>query len=351
MLELRKITKSYENQLLLNNISLQVTEGKTLCLLGASGSGKSTLLRIIAGLESAETGSVLWNGLEINQTPTHLRHFGLMFQDYALFPHLNVWDNVAFGLRMQGKTESQIKVRTDEVLRLVNMGSFSRRRVADLSGGEQQRVALARTLAPSPRLIMLDEPMAALDRTLRTQLTAELREILRSTGIPAIYVTHDQQEAFAIGDRLALIQSGSIVQSGIPEEVYHFPANPEVAKFFGLTNLVDGTIQQVKPLVVKTEVGLFSLREQPGTNWNIGEQVTLLLRPTSARIITSADSVRENQIKGTAVSCVFQEAGYVVRMKPAASIVEFQFELDSPIEPGSEISLILDGEQIHCYAK
>jgi len=232
MLEILRLNKIYDGQPLLTEISLTVAAGETLCLLGASGSGKSTLLRIIAGLESAESGEVRWDGQNLADTPTHLRNFGLMFQEYALFPHLNVLQNVAFGLR------SDHLRRAREMLALVKMTTFERRRVTDLSGGEQQRVALARALAPAPRLLMLDAPLGALDRALREELLLELRQILRRSGIPAIYVTHDQQEAFTLGDKIALLHDGHIVQAGTPPDVFAKPASAWVARFLGLGNLV-----------------------------------------------------------------------------------------------------------------
>src|SRR5512147_1293270 len=238
MLELDNIWKSYEGHPLLRGISFTVAAGETVCLLGASGSGKSTLLRIIAGLEGAESGRILWNGQDQKQIPVHQRQFGLMFQDYALFPHRTVAENVAFGLRMQGLPAQEITVRVREALERVNLAGFARRRVTDLSGGEQQRVALARALAPRPRLLMLDEPLGALDRALKEQVEEELRRILHVTDMPAIYVTHDQEEAFAIADRLILLNQGRVVQSGSPAEVYEHPASPWVARFLGLSNLL-----------------------------------------------------------------------------------------------------------------
>lgn len=260
MLTLTSITKSYENKPLLRGISFSVAPGEVVCLLGASGSGKSTILRIIAGLEEAESGEVAWDGVSLKGVPTHQRRFGLMFQDYALFPHLSVFENVAFGLKMQ-KNEPQRTIRAlrkkdflgvlrgfgvskdsnsrvRECLELVHLSDFEHRRVAELSGGEQQRVALARALAPKPRLLMLDEPLGALDRALKESLLDELRHILRGTGIPAIYVTHDQQEAFALSDRIILLRDGQIAQAGTPAEVFANPADGWVASFLGLGNVV-----------------------------------------------------------------------------------------------------------------
>lgn len=256
MLTLTSIVKSYENKPLLKGISFSVSAGEVVCLLGASGSGKSTILRIIAGLEEAESGAVLWDGQSLAGLPAHQRRFGLMFQDYALFPHLTVFENVAFGLRIRSehrvarltrifsgltnpRDESDVRARVMECLELVHLVGFGQRRVLELSGGEQQRVALARALAPNPRLLMLDEPLGALDRALKESLLDELRQILRKTGIPAIYVTHDQQEAFTLADRIILLRDGQIAQAGTPPEVFAHPASGWVASFLGLGNVVE----------------------------------------------------------------------------------------------------------------
>lgn len=283
MLEVIDLYKTYENQPLLRGISFSLLAGETICLLGASGSGKSTILRIIAGLEQAERGDVCWEGQSLAGVPVHLRNFGLMFQDYALFPHLDVFENVAFGLRMQKWTESELKQRVAEVLRQVNLTAFGKRRVAELSGGEQQRVALARALAPRPRLLMLDEPLASLDRALREHLMGELRGILHQTGIPAIYVTHDQQEAFTIADKVILLHEGEIVQVGTAPEVFAKPANGWVASFLGLGNLVEGTVIASG---VGTPFGVIQIK----TNLKIGQKVTLLLRP-QAKIVDSGETL------------------------------------------------------------
>ena len=232
MLEARDISKTYEGKPLLKNISFVVGMGETVCLLGRSGSGKSTLLRIIAGLEEPEAGQILWNGIDLASTPPHLRDFGLVFQDYALFPHLNVYDNVAFGLKMRRMTRDQISQRVASSLEMVNLSGFETRNVTDLSGGEQQRVALARALAPRPRLLMFDEPLGALDRALRENLLNELRSILQQTDIPAIYVTHDQEEAFAIADRVLILHNGDLIREGTPADVWANPGSAWVAEFW-----------------------------------------------------------------------------------------------------------------------
>lgn len=266
MLTITSLTKTYENQPLLKGISFSVAPGETVCLLGASGSGKSTILRIIAGLEQAEGGQLAWEGQPLAGIPAYRRHFSLMFQDYALFPHLSVFENVAFGLRVQ-KLQEDVPGRVHECLELVHLTGFEQRWVTELSGGEQQRVALARALAPRPRLLMLDEPLGALDRALKESLLGELRQILHQTGIPAIYVTHDQQEAFSLADRIILLRDGQIAQTGTPPEVFARPANGWVASFLGLGN------------VVKPGEGGGALHA-PGLNL----QKTLLLRPQAVRV-------------------------------------------------------------------
>ena len=257
MLEVGNMFKSYEGKPLLKDISFQVGAGETVCLLGASGSGKSTLLRIIAGLESADSGQVLFNGVDLTNTPPHLRDFGLVFQDYALFPHLNVCDNVAFGLKMRRMNQDEIDWRVANSLEMVSLTGFEKRQVTELSGGEQQRVALARALAPRPRLLMFDEPLGALDRTLREDLLNELRTILHRTEIPAIYVTHDQEEAFAIADRLLILNYGMIVREGDPADVWSNPGTAFVAKFLGLGNIIEG--KRISKSSVETILGTFTV--------------------------------------------------------------------------------------------
>jgi ABC-type Fe3+/spermidine/putrescine transport system ATPase subunit len=258
MLELKNISKAYESKPLLKNISFTLKDDETICLLGASGSGKSTLLRMIAGLESPDEGSILFNNIDLAQTPPHLRDFGLVFQDYGLFPHLNIFDNIAFSLKIRNISYEQIQQRVATLLEQVNLQGFEKRNVIDLSGGEQQRVALARALAPNPRLLMFDEPLGALDRTLKEDLLNELRDILHQTKIPAIYVTHDQEEAFAIADRILLLNDGEIIRDGKAEDIWNNPGSVWAAKFFGIGNIVEGVMTSSNK--VKTEFGMFDLK-------------------------------------------------------------------------------------------
>lgn len=240
MLNLTNIYYQYDEKPLLNGINLSVGEHEVVGLLGPSGSGKSTILRIIAGLVKPLSGVIRWNDLDLSEIPAHKRNFGLMFQDYALFPHQNVYENIAFGLKMQKMPKRAIHERVELCLRQVGMLSFADRKVTELSGGEQQRVALARAIAPQPGLLMLDEPLGALDHTLRQTLLEELRSILGENGIPAIYVTHDQEEAFFLADKVALLNQGIIIQYGEPDKVYRNPESLWAANFFGLNNILDG---------------------------------------------------------------------------------------------------------------
>lgn len=333
-LEVTDVFKNYEGKPLLEGVSMEVHTGELLCLLGRSGSGKSTLLRIIAGIEKPDSGKVFWNGQDMADVPVHQRQFGLMFQDYALFPHLNVEENVAFGLKMQHLAQSEIRQRVNDALNQVNMAEFAQRRVTDLSGGEQQRVALARALAPHPRLLMLDEPLAALDRTLREQLGEELRTVLEKTGIPVIYVTHDQQEALTLSDRLALLHEGRIVQSGEAQQVFDHPATPWVAEFLGLSNLLEGEVISSSPLRIRTSAGVFSPADlQP---LKAGQKGFLLLKPYGAVVISRVQG--ENQLNAVVRACIFQGSRYRVRVQLDSGQL-LDFEMDKPLKMGQPVAL------------
>ena len=303
MLEVQQIFKSYEGKPLLNDISFKVDTGETVCLLGASGSGKSTLLRIISGLEDADSGRVLFNGVDLSSRPAHLRDFGLVFQDYALFPHLNVNENVAFGLKMRRLPPDETRERVANSLEMVNLSAFGNRAVTDLSGGEQQRVALARALATRPRLLMFDEPLGALDRTLREDLLDELRSILHHTDIPAIYVTHDQEEAFAIADRVLILQDGRIVREGTPADVWADPGSAFVAGFLGLGNIMEGTYLDESE--VETKFGTFTVHCEH--KHSKGDHVHLLARPLSAEH-------GPNIIHGAVADVIFQQDRFKVTL-------------------------------------
>lgn len=222
----------------LDGIDLNVPRGEVVSVLGPSGSGKSTLLRVVAGLEPTAAGSIFWDNDDLTSVPPHLRRFGLMFQDHALFPHRDVLDNVGFGLRMQRRPRAEIDSRARRALARVGLDGYESRRVHELSGGEQQRVALARAIAPEPRLLMLDEPLGSLDRELRDRLMIELRTLFVDVGLTALFVTHDHDEAFAVADRVLIMHRGRVEQDGPPDEVWEHPATEFAARFLGFLNTV-----------------------------------------------------------------------------------------------------------------
>jgi ABC-type Fe3+/spermidine/putrescine transport system ATPase subunit len=324
MLAVQHIYKTYEERLLLEDISFDVDTGETVCLLGASGSGKSTLLRIVAGLEDADSGTVSFNGIDITTTPPHLRDFGLVFQDYALFPHLSVGENVAFGLRMRRLPQAEVRERVVNALELVSLSTFEERKATDLSGGEQQRVALARALAIRPRLLMFDEPLGALDRSLREDLLVELRRILHQTRVPAIYVTHDQEEAFAIADRVLILHGGKIVRQGGPVDVWDRPGSAFVARFLGLGNVFEGRVMD-EAGKVKTPYGVFQMTcEHPHLR---GEAVHLLVRP-------QPDGQQANAIRGVVSDVIFQQDRFKVTLENG-----FYFYFQRPPLTGEQLAV------------
>ena len=238
MLTVRGATVAFGRVTALDRIDLQVATGEVVAILGPSGCGKSTLLRAVAGLQPLDAGEVCWDGEDLVGLPVHCRDFGLMFQEHALFPHRDVAANVGFGLRMQKMDALSRRQQVREVLALVGLAGFEERQIATLSGGEAQRVALARSLAPEPRLLMLDEPLGSLDRPRRDELTEELRSLLRRVGLTVLHVTHDHDEAFAVADRVAVMQSGQIARIGTPADIWHDPRQADVARFLGHANVV-----------------------------------------------------------------------------------------------------------------
>ncbi len=269
-LKINNLSKSFGETQAVKNVSFELPQGAILALLGPSGCGKSTLLNLIAGLETADSGKVFWKGKDLADVPVSKRNFGLMFQDFALFPHKNVFQNLAFGLKMQDKPKQEIADVVKKVLELVGLPSFADREVNSLSGGEQQRVALARSLAPKPALLMLDEPLGSLDRALRQKLLEDLREILRERKQTTLFVTHDQEEAFSLADKVAIMNQGGVAQIGSPMEIYLKPATIFVANFIGLNNILDGEVKDGK---IETILGNFERKTQ-----RIGK-VKVLLRP------------------------------------------------------------------------
>ena len=374
LLEIVDVAKSFGETPVLRGVSFGVERGEIVCLLGPSGCGKTTLLRLVAGLEQADAGRVCFDGRDLAQVPIHERGFGLMFQDFALFPHKNVFDNVAFGLRMSGMEKDALRRRVAEMLDLVDLRGYDTRRVHELSGGQQQRVALARSLAPSPALLMLDEPLGSLDRTLREELMGELRRILKTVVVPpraapadsvpehsqsrrsmtAIYVTHDQQEAFAVADRVILLNTGRIEQEGPPVALYRRPANRFVARFLGMHNLLTGRLlsdPQASEVAVMTPIGtLRGLTAAPALTQ--GDAVTVVVRPDAARWMQPVEDKRpsENMLHGQLRALSFRGSQVKIEVSLGPDI-RFSFELPGALAGslpaiGQTISLALEIEGV-----
>jgi spermidine/putrescine ABC transporter ATP-binding subunit len=243
LLDIHSVAKRFGSTAVLRNVSLQVAQGELLTVLGESGSGKTTLLRLIAGFEQPDGGEIFMEGQRLDRLPPYRRRVNTVFQHYALFPHLSVYENVAYGLRVRKVARSEISTRVEQALALVKMAEYARRAPAQLSGGQQQRIALARALVNQPKLLLLDEPLSALDANLRRQMQTELKSLQREVGISFIFVTHDQEEAMALSDRIALLRSGELEQVATPREIYNRPATAYAASFIGQTNLLRGRIE------------------------------------------------------------------------------------------------------------
>ncbi|ARF57676.1 ABC transporter ATP-binding protein [Streptomyces gilvosporeus] len=286
----------------LDAVDLAVAAREIVCVLGPSGSGKSTLLRVVAGLQRSDAGQVLLEGRDQSAVPTHRRGVGLMFQDHQLFPQRDVAGNVAFGLRMRGASRGDRERTVTELLDLVGLPGAQRRAVASLSGGEQQRVALARALAPRPRLLMLDEPLGQLDRGLRERLVVELRRLFRELGTTVLAVTHDQGEAFALADRVVVMQDGRIAQTGTPLEVWQRPATEFVARFLGFDNVVEATVQG--------EAALTPWGKVPVPDGTVDGPCRLLVRPAGVRLTSARDglpcTVAARTFRGTHVALLLR---------------------------------------------
>ena len=281
-LDIDRVSKRFGAATVLHELSLGVAEGEFVSLLGPSGCGKTTLLRIVAGLMAADSGRIGLAGRDLGRLPPHRRNVGVVFQNYALFPHLSVSDNIAFGLRAQRVAKAEIAGRVERALDMIRLGDLRDRSIGQLSGGQQQRVAMARALAVNPALILLDEPLSALDRKLRETMQVELRRMLRALGMTAIFVTHDQEEALALSDRIAVMNAGRIEQLDTPRAIYARPATPFVLDFVGLSTTLAGTVERVEggEMTVRTALGLVRApgRAEPGA------AVRVALRPESIRV-------------------------------------------------------------------
>ena len=361
------IEKSYGEKQVLHHIDLTLQTGEIGVLLGPSGCSKTTLLRIIAGLTVPDNGRIHLNDQDITHQPVHQRELGMVFQEYALFPHKNVAQNVGFGLRMLAWDKAALENRVKQVLELVGLAGFGPRPIHELSGGEQQRVALARSLAPAPRLILLDEPLGALDRALRERLMLELRQILkdagnvlgRPEGMTAVYVTHDQAEAFAIADKLVLMNDGRIEQIDAPQTVYRQPATPFVARFLGMENIFEAKLIAENPatleigdwrLVLSEAEGLeidpFTIHNSQFTTHN---SFPLLIRPEAAQLATN-HAEEPNVLNGRLTQHSFRGRYQLITVETDQLTLKFELEtavtlpsvgqaIQLAIDPGSIVPL------------
>ena len=307
LLELRDLTKRFGSFVAVDALSLTVSGGEFLTILGASGSGKTTTLRLIAGFERATSGAILMDGVDLASRPAFKRPVNTVFQQYALFPHMTVRENVAYGLVMQQVPRGEIATRVQHALEMVQLADLAGRRPRQLSGGQQQRVALARALVNRPRVLLLDEPLGALDLKLRRQMQLELKQLQTQLGITFIYVTHDQEEALTMSDRIALMRAGTIEQLGSPREMYDRPRTRYVADFIGETNLLRGAVVGERDGVVALRVGESTLRAASGDESPrlAGQDAWLSVRPESVTLTTDPTGGRVNVLSGVVVECVY----------------------------------------------
>ncbi|UOX88581.1 ABC transporter ATP-binding protein [Amycolatopsis sp. FBCC-B4732] len=329
-LSVRDLTVHYGTFAAVRDARLDIADGEVLALLGPSGSGKSTLLRAITGLEPGTRGSVSWDGEDLGAVPVHKRGFGLVFQDGQLFGHRDVAANIAFGLRMHGVPRAQWAPRVAELLALVGLTGFEKRRVTELSGGQAQRVALARALAPKPRLLLLDEPLSGLDAGLREQLAIELAELLRRSKITALLVTHDQEEAFTLADRVAVLDAGEVRQEGAVRRVWRNPADDDVARFLGVTTFVDGVVAGGHAHTPLGDVVLPDVADGP---------VRLGLRPHALRVAASGTA-------GEVVEAVHRREHVRLVVRSSESTVDAVAPAASDLRAGDAVALELDPDGV-----
>lgn len=320
LLQIRHLSKSYGDTQILQNINLDIYDGEFLTLLGPSGCGKTTLLRLIGGFELPNAGSLQLEGVDIAGLPAEKRPINTVFQQYALFPHMNVYDNIAYGLKLKGVPKNEIDQRVREALAMVQLDHTINRRPQDLSGGQQQRIAIARAVVNRPKMLLLDEPLSALDAKLREQMQSELKRLQRELGITFVFVTHDQQEALSMSDRIAVMKNGVFQQIDTPIGIYESPANLFTASFIGETNLFKGNVLEVNPATIKVEVveqndGFHPIRELPRPKFDVqvGQNVNLLLRPEDIRVYYTHEghegligNVVDSAYKGSTLDSVIQ---------------------------------------------
>ena len=340
LIELKGINKSYGGEHVLRDIDLTVYDNEFMTLLGPSGCGKTTTLRIIGGFEAPDSGEVWFDGSKINDVPAYKRHINTVFQRYALFPHLNVYENIAFGLRLQKTPEAEVSKRVKEMLKLVNLEGFEKRHVTTLSGGQQQRVAIARALIMKPRVLLLDEPLGALDLKLRKDMQNELKNIQKRTGIAFIYVTHDQEEALSMSDTVVVMNAGQILQVGRPIDIYNEPKNAFVADFIGESNIVDGIMK--KDYVVNLAGRDFECVDK---GFAKDQPVDVVIRPEDVDIVP-AD---KGMLTGKVTQVTFMGVHYEI----IVDIDNFLWMIQTTdyVAEGETIGIVIDPDAFHVMPK
>ncbi|MBQ7384194.1 MAG: ABC transporter ATP-binding protein [Clostridia bacterium] len=340
IIELRNISKSFDGEPVLNDITLLINDSEFITFLGPSGCGKTTTLRIIGGFESPDVGDVFFDGARINDVPPYKRQVNTVFQKYALFPHLNVYDNIAFGLRIAKVKESEIQERVSEMLKLVNLRGFEKRNVNLLSGGQQQRVAIARALINEPKVLLLDEPLGALDLKLRKDMQVELKNIQTKTGITFIYVTHDQEEALSMSDTVVVMADGKIQQIGSPTDIYNEPVNAFVADFIGESNIIDGVM--LEDFKVRFAGHTFPCLDK---GFEKLEPIDVVVRPEDVDVVP----VDKGMLTGTVSSVTFKGVHYEI----IVDIDGFKWMIQTTdyVAPDETIGLYIEPDAIHIMKK
>ncbi len=340
IIDLKNISVSFDDQPILKNLNLYIRDGEFITLLGPSGCGKTTTLRIIAGFLEPDSGEVIFEGKTINGVPAYKRQVNTIFQRYALFPHLNVFDNIAFGLKQQKKSKSEIQETVEEMLALVNLKGFEKRNIASLSGGQQQRVAIARALAVKPRVLLLDEPLGALDLKLRKDMQFELKNIQQRLGITFIYVTHDQEEALSMSDTIVVMNNGAIQQIGTPTDIYNEPKNAFVADFIGESNILDGIMHE--DFTVEFQGIQFKCVDK---GFGKNEPVDVVVRPEDIDIVPA----EKGMLKGTVTSVTFKGVHYEI----IVDIDGFKWMIQTTdySAVGEEIGICIKPEEIQVMKK
>ncbi|SHK07659.1 spermidine/putrescine transport system ATP-binding protein [Marinobacter antarcticus] len=313
LLSLSGISKQFSGKTVLDELSLTIDDGEFITLLGPSGCGKTTLLRMMAGFELPDQGTVTLSGVDITQTPPESRPLNTVFQNYALFPHMSVFDNVAYGLKMEKRPKAEIRERVEDVLAMVQLEDFAGRKPHQLSGGQQQRVAIARAVVKRPKMLLLDEPLSALDYKLRRTMQVELKRLQRELGITFVFVTHDQEEALSMSDRIAVLKDGCIQQLGTPREVYERPANVFTARFVGQTNFFPGRVTKIEDGRISVDVfGLSRELSKPSFRVAMNQPLHVLLRPEDIRVLAPDDAegvagkIVERNYKGSTLDSVIE---------------------------------------------